>query len=71
METVAGHAVSMGAEEFVAPRCAITAHHINLQIGIPECGSQVVEQVEYSGIVFMNFAGTVVAQITVQARQDS
>ena len=69
VEAVAGDAMSVSAEEFVAPRRAETADHINFKIGIPERSSQVVEQVEYSGIVLMNFAGAVVAQIMVQARQ--
>ena len=59
----------MSAKEFVAPGSAVAADDINLKIGIPECGSQIVEQVEYLGIVLMNFAGAVVAQITVEAHQ--
>src|SRR5579864_7297240 len=69
VETVTSHAVSMSTEEFVAPGRAVAADDTNLKIGIPERNSQVVEQVEYPGIVLMNFAGAVVAQITVQARQ--
>ena len=55
----------MSAEEFVAPWCAVAADDIDLKIGIPECSSQIVEEVEYAGIVLMNFACAVVAQITV------
>ena len=39
VETVAGYAVSMSAEEFVAPRRAVAADDINLEIGISEGGS--------------------------------
>ncbi len=59
----------MSAKEFVAPGRSLAADHINFKIGIPESGNQVVEQVEYPGIILMNFAGAVVAQITVQPRQ--
>jgi len=57
----------MSAEEFIAPGRAETADDINPKIGIPECSSQVVEEVEYPGIVLMNFTGAVIAQKTVQA----
>ena len=67
METVTSHAVSMGAEEFIAPGRAETANDIYLKIGIPKCSSQVVEEVEYPGIVLVNFTGAVIAQKTVQA----
>ena len=69
MEAVNGDTVPMRAQEFVAPGRAVAADHIDLKIGIPQCGHQVVEQVEYAGIVFMNVARAVVPQITVQARQ--
>jgi len=59
----------MCAEEFIAPRSAVTADYINLKIRISERGRQVVKEVEHAGIVVMNFASTVVAQITVQASQ--
>jgi len=36
VETVAGHAMSMNAEKFIAPRRAVAADDINLKIGIPE-----------------------------------
>ena len=55
----------MSAEKFVAPWCAVAADDINLKVGIPECISQIVEEVEYRGIVLVNFAGAVVAQIKV------
>ena len=64
VETVAGDTVSMSAEEFVAPGCTVAADYINLKIGIPECGSQVVEEVEYPGIVLVNFTSAVIAQKT-------
>jgi hypothetical protein len=48
---------------------AVTADYINLKVGIPERGSQVVEKIEHPGIVLVNFASAVVAQITVQASQ--
>jgi hypothetical protein len=69
METVTSDAVSMTTEELVAPGGAVTADNINLKIGIPERGSQVVEEIEHPGIVLMNLAGAVVVQITVQALQ--
>ena len=67
METVASDTVSMSAEEFVAPRRAIATEDVDLKVRIPECGSQVVEQVEHSRVVLVNCAGPVVAQITVEA----
>ena len=69
VETVAGNTVSMSAEEFVAPGRAVAANNVNFKVGIPECCSQVVEQIEYPGVVFMNFAGAVVSQVIVQAGQ--
>ena len=36
VETVAGHAMPMRAEKFVAPRRAVAADDINLKIGIPQ-----------------------------------
>ena len=65
VETVAGDSVSMSTEEFVAPRRPVAADHINLKIGISERGSQVVQEIEYTRIVLMNFARTVVSQISV------
>ena len=67
METVASDTVSMSAEEFVAPRRAIATEDVDLKIRIPECGSQVVEQVEHSRVVLVNCTGPVVAQIAVEA----
>jgi hypothetical protein len=67
METVARDTVSTSAEEFVAQRRAIATEDIDLKVRIPECGSQVVEQVEHSRVVLVNCAGPVVAQITVEA----
>ena len=61
--------MSMGAQELVAPRRAVAADDINLEIGIPEFGREVVQQVEHPRIIFMNLAGAVVAQIVVQLRQ--
>jgi hypothetical protein len=61
--------MSMSAEEFVAHGSAVAADYINLKIGIPECIRQVAEQVEYPGIVLVNLAGPVVAQIVIQSRQ--
>jgi len=57
----------MSAEEFVAPRSAIATEDVDLKVRIPECGSQVVEQVEHSRVALVNCAGPVVAQITVEA----
>jgi hypothetical protein len=68
METVASDTVSMSAEEFIAPRRAIATEDVDLKVRIPECGSQIVEQVEHSRIVIVNCASAVVAQITVEAR---
>src|SRR5208283_1514870 len=67
VEAIAGHAMPMRAEEFVAPGRAVAADDINLEIGIPQRHSQVVQQVEDSGIVLVNFAGAVVSQIAIQA----
>jgi hypothetical protein len=67
METVASDTVSMSAEEFVAPRSAIATEEVDLKVRIPECGSQVVEQVEHLRVALVNCAGPVVAQITVEA----
>jgi hypothetical protein len=61
--------MSMSAEEFVAPGSAVATDYIDLKSGIPECISQVAEQVEYQGIVLMNLAGPVVPQIVIQSRQ--
>lgn len=69
VETVTGHAVSMSTKKFVAPGRAVAADDVDFKIGIPECSRQVVEQVKYPRIIFMNLAGAMVAQITVQARQ--
>jgi hypothetical protein len=69
MQTVACDSVPMSAKEFIAPWSAVTADNVNLKIRIPERGCQVVKEVEYAGIVLMNFASAVVAQITVQASQ--
>src|ERR1700746_3617923 len=68
VETVAGHAMSMNAEKFIAPRRAVAADDINLKIGIPERSGQVVQKIEHPRIALMNFAGAVVAQIAVLAR---
>src|SRR5579872_212411 len=43
VKTVAGHTVSMRAQEFVTPRSAVTANDINFKIGIPERRGQFVE----------------------------
>lgn len=67
METVASDTVSMSAEEFVAPRRAIATKDVDLKVRIPECGRQVVEQVEHSRVVLVNCAGAVIAQIMVEA----
>lgn len=67
METVASDTVSMSAEEFVAPGRAIATKDVDLKLGIPECGSQVVEKVEHPRVVLANCAGPMVAQITVEA----
>src|SRR5580765_6121239 len=69
MQAVDGHAMSMGAQELIAPRRAVAADDINLEIRIPEFGREVVQQVEHPRIIFMNLAGAVVAQIMVQLRQ--
>ena len=69
VQTVASYSVSMGSQEFVAPGCAETTDHIDLKMGIPERGSQVVEEIEHPGIVFVNFTGAVVTQKTVQECQ--
>ena len=69
MKTVAGYAVSMSAQKFVAPWRAVAANNIDLHIRIPQRCRQIVEQVEHPRIVVTNVARAVVAQITVQARQ--
>jgi hypothetical protein len=71
VETVASDTVSMSPEEFVAPRRAIATEDVDLKVRIPECGSQVVEQVEDARVVIVNYAGAVVAQITVEAKVGS
>src|ERR1700674_332756 len=67
VDAIAGHAMPMRAEELVAPGRAVTADDINLKIAIPKRSSQVVQKVEYPGIVLANFAGAVVSQIATQA----
>jgi len=42
VETVAGHAMSMSTEEFIAPGRAVAADDINFKIGITERRGQVV-----------------------------
>jgi len=69
VEALPGHAVSVSAKEFVAPWRAVAADDINLKIRIPERSSQVVEKVEDPRIIIVNFAGSMVPQVTVQARQ--
>ena len=59
----------MRAEEFVAPRRAIPADDVDLKIRIAKFRRQVVQEVEHAGIVLMNFAGAVVAQILAEASQ--
>jgi len=61
--------MSVSTKESVALGSAVATDYINLKVGISECSGQVAEQVEYPGIVLMNFAGPVVAQITVEANQ--
>ena len=69
VKTLTGHAVSMSAEEFVAPGRTVAADYINLKIGIPQPSSQVMQKVEYPRIVLVNLAGAVVSKITIQTRQ--
>ena len=69
VETVAGHTVSMSAKKFVAPGRTVAADNINLEVGISERGCQVVQQIKYPGIILMNFASAVVAQVMIQTRQ--
>ena len=61
VETVASDTVSMSAEEFVAPRCAIATEDVDLKVRISECDGQVVQQIEHSRVVLGNCAGPVVA----------
>jgi hypothetical protein len=68
-QALTGHTVSVGPQEFVAPGRAIATNDVNLKIGIPERGRQIVQKVEYAGVVLANFAGAVVPQIVTQAYQ--
>jgi hypothetical protein len=54
-------AVPVRAEEFIAPRSAVTAYNVDLGVRATERGSQIMEQIEYPRIVLANIAGTVIA----------
>src|SRR5437899_1979886 len=69
VQAAGGDAVSMSSKEFVAPGCAVAADNIDLGIGIPKRGHQVVQQVKYTGIVFVNLASAMVPQVAVELRQ--
>ena len=69
VETFAGHAVSVGAEVFIAPGGAIAADYIDFEIRIAEGGSEIVQQVEDSRIISANIAGAVITQIVVEPVQ--
>ena len=66
VEALSGHAVSVSAEELIAPGCAIAADNIDLEIWIAERGSQIVQQVEHPRIICANIPGTVIPQIMVE-----
>src|ERR1700683_3444354 len=55
-----------GAQEFVAPGCAVAANHSDFTAGIAQRRGQVVEKVEESRIEMAHVSGTVVAQIMVE-----
>src|ERR1035438_2849478 len=66
VEALSGHAVSVSAEELIAPGCAIATDNIDLEIRIAERGSQIVQQVEHPRIICANITGTVIPQIMVE-----
>ena len=69
VEAVLGHAVSVGAEVFIAPGRAVAAYDIDLGVGTPQRHGQIMQKIEDARIVVVNIAGAVVAQILIQPRQ--
>ena len=61
VQAVLRHAVPVRAEEFVAPRSAVTAYHVDLGVRATKRRSQIMEQIEYPRIVLANIAGSVIA----------
>jgi hypothetical protein len=66
---VHGYSVTVGAQEFVAPRRTVTTNDVNFGVGPFQCDVQVVKQIEYSRIVLVNVAGAVIPQILIELRE--
>jgi len=67
VQTLASDSGGVRAQERIAPGRAVSADHVDFGIGFAQAGGEIVEQVEYSGIVVADVAGTVIPQIAVQA----
>ena len=65
VQTVLRHAVAVGTEILIAPGCSVAAHDIDLGIGAPKGNGQIVQKIEYTGIVIASIAGTMIAQIGI------
>jgi hypothetical protein len=63
---VHGDAVSVLAEEVVAPGRAVAADDVDLAVGTAEAAEKVVEQVELLQVVVLYVSGTVVAEKVVE-----
>ena len=65
VETVLRHAMAVGTKILIAPGCAVTAHNVDLGIGSSKGNGQIVQKIEYTGIVIASIAGTMIAQIGI------
>ena len=61
VQAVLRHAVSVSAEIFIAPGCAVAAHDIDLGIRTPKRHGQIMQKIEHARIVVANIAGPVIA----------
>jgi hypothetical protein len=66
VETVQGDAMAMVSQVFVAPGSAVSADNVNRRSEPARCFHQLIEEIEQTRVIVVNFAGAVITQKVIE-----